>query len=75
MTSLAKTPFFWIKKGLFSQVRISCTLQKRWQTSQHTLSVKKKIDETRDKAYQAGGQKRIEKQHEKVQIHLVTKLL
>ena len=53
---------------LFNLVR-SCNASvtvKRWQTSQHTLAVRKKIEDTRDRAYEAGGQKRIDKQHKKV---------
>lgn len=38
---------------------------KRWQTSAHTLSVKKRIDDKREKALQAGGEKRINNQHKK----------
>ena len=39
---------------------------RRWQTTQHTLAVKKKIEETRDKAIEAGGKRRIDTQHKKV---------
>ncbi|ELU15042.1 hypothetical protein CAPTEDRAFT_170203 [Capitella teleta] len=41
------------------------TLSKRWCTAEHTLAVRKKIEETREKALQGGGQKRIDTQHKK----------
>ena len=46
----------------------------RFQSSQHALEVKKKIEDTRDKAHQAGGQRRIDAQHKKV-IFCVKSLL
>ena len=49
----------------------SCSLSynvftKRWCTAAHTLEVKEKIEKTRDQALLGGGQKRIDKQHQKV---------
>ena len=41
-------------------------LAKRWCTAAHTLEVKEKIEKTRDQALLGGGQKRIDKQHQKV---------
>ena len=41
---------------------------KRWQTSAHTLSVKKRIDDKRENAMKAGGEKRIANQHKKVNM-------
>jgi hypothetical protein len=39
-------------------------------SSQHTLSVKNKIEKTKEKALLGGGQNRIDKQHQKVrQMH------
>ena len=35
-------------------------------STQHTLSVRKRIEKTREAALQGGGKKRIAKQHEKV---------
>lgn len=37
-------------------------------STQHTLSVKRRIDKTREAALLGGGQKRIDKQHQKVLI-------
>ena len=37
-------------------------------STQHTLSVKKRIDKTREAALLGGGQKRIDKQHKKVWV-------
>ena len=39
---------------------------KRWCTAAHTLAVKEKIKDTKEKALLAGGQRRIDKQHQKV---------
>ena len=38
-------------------------------SAQHTLNVRRKIDETKKKAFLGGGEKRIEKQHKKVCVH------
>ena len=35
-------------------------------TAMHTINVKKRIESTRDKAMQGGGQRRIDNQHKKV---------
>ena len=62
---------------MFSQLKICLTasgscrlgynaLIKRWCTAAHTLTVKKNIEDTREKALLGGGQKRIDKQHKKV---------
>ena len=38
-------------------------------STQHTMSVKKRIDRTRETALLGGGQKRIDKQHQKVHVY------
>lgn len=35
-------------------------------SAQHTLSVRKKVDELREKSVQGGGARRVEQQHKKV---------
>jgi len=55
----------------FSPTRspFACVLQtnvsKRWCTAVNTLSVRKRIEETREKALLGGGQRRIDSQHKK----------
>lgn len=55
-----------------ASLRCHASIQRAWYSmaavgsSQHTLSVKNKIDSTKEKALLGGGLKRIEKQHLKV---------
>ncbi len=49
-----------------SQSLLEGNMIKRWCTASHTLAVKKKIDSTRERAMLGGGQRRIDKQHQKV---------
>ena len=44
-------------------------ISKRWCTAAHTLAVKQKIKETKEKALLGGGQRRIDKQHQKVLLN------
>ena len=39
-------------------------------STRHTLSVRRKIEETKEAALQGGGKKRIDKQHQKVSIYI-----
>lgn len=62
-------------KNFVSLSRHHEPLQRAWYcmaagSSQHTLSVKNKIEKTKEKALLGGGQNRIDKQHQKVrQMH------
>ena len=48
-----------------SQQFLGGYIARRWCTAEHTLAVKKKIEETRADALKAGGEKRIANQHKK----------
>lgn len=58
--------------GIFARnaVRSQCMIEKfvsvRLCSSNLTLTVRKRIDDTRRQVQEAGGKKRIDKQHEKV---------
>ena len=54
-----------IRLQAFSIQQVECSSVVAGST-QHTLSVRKRIDKTREKNLLGGGQKRIEKQHAKV---------
>ena len=49
-----------------SQLLCNSGASRRWCSSEHTLAVKKMIDDTKEKALQSGGERRIAKQHKKV---------
>lgn len=49
-----------------SQNLLGGFIGRRWCTAEHTLAVKKKIEETRARALKAGGDKRIASQHQRV---------
>ena len=63
--------------GIFARnaVRSQCMVEKvvsvRLYSSQLTLTVRKKIEDARRRAQEAGGKKRIDKQHEKVRVTVV----
>lgn len=63
--------------GIFARnaVRSQCMVEKvvsvRLYSSQLTLTVRKKIEDRRQRAQEAGGKKRIDKQHEKVRETMV----
>ena len=48
---------------------------KRWCTAAHSLAIKERIKDTRERALLGGGQIRIDKQHQKVFSMLFSKLL
>lgn len=48
-----------------SQNLLGGFIGRRWCTAEHTLAVKKKIEETRARALKAGGDKRIASQHQR----------
>ena len=53
-----------------SQAVCETSIIKRWDataTAAHTLGVRKRIEEARQKALLGGGQKRIDRQHKRVQ--------
>ncbi|CAD5122595.1 DgyrCDS11007 [Dimorphilus gyrociliatus] len=54
-----------IKNSLKSQLYLRDFASKRWNTAQHTLAVRKKIEELRKKALLGGGEKRIDAQHKR----------
>ena len=58
-----------------SQQLIEGNLIKRWCTAAHTLAVRDKIAKTRQRAQLGGGQKRIEKQHQRVRPVLTLKVM
>lgn len=69
MASLCRFPGS-LLKNFASLSRHHEPLQRAWYcmaagSSQHTLSVKNKIEKTKEKALLGGGQKRIDKQHQK----------
>lgn len=60
---LAKNNAFSLQFSIVKHARCSSVVA---GSTQHTLSVKRRIDKTRESALLGGGQKRIEKQHQKV---------
>ena len=70
MTGLLKNAGLFVQKSVRAELGLGSFITKRWCTAEHTLAVRKKIDEIRDKALVGGGQKRIDAQHKKVDIRM-----
>ncbi|KAK2153154.1 hypothetical protein LSH36_305g01026 [Paralvinella palmiformis] len=65
MAKMMASTSFMLKNIVRANTGLAGLVSRRWQTAQHTLAVRKKIEETRVRARQAGGPKRIETQHKK----------
>jgi len=65
MAGLLKSSGLVVNGVIRANIGLSGLMSRRWQTAEHTLAVRKKIKETREKAMVGGGEKRIESQHKK----------
>ena len=68
MAQFLQTSRIFLQNAGRSQLAVTNYICKRWNTAQHTLAVKKKIDKKREEALKAGGEKRIANQHKKVVV-------
>lgn len=75
MAKMMASTSFMLKNIVRANTGLAGLVSRRWQTAQHTLAVRKKIEETRVRARQAGGPKRIETQHKKVERNISQTLL
>ena len=61
------TKYSYFSRLAFKNLRLSnSAFGNRYYSTEHTLAVRDKIDETRKRALEAGGKSRVEKQHAKV---------
>ena len=68
MAGFLKSSQLFCLNAVRAQYMVQSIVGKRWQTSAHTLSVKKRINDKREKALEAGGQRRIDNQHKMVNM-------
>lgn len=70
MAGLLRNVGIFARNAVRSQRMFENVVSNRMYSSQLTLTVRRKIEETRKRALEAGGQKRIDKQHEKVRVSM-----
>ena len=75
MARLVQSSRFVLQNALRQGLSFEGAISKRWCSSQHTLAVRKKIDDARGRAEMGGGKNRILSQHKKVVIFVFSLIL